>query len=604
MSEQVFHAPYDWSAIKQRILLHKDKLLFANLIALLATLASLPVPLLMPLMVDEVLLNQPAHFVTMMNALTPADWHGPFLYIFVIFLITVFLRLTSTGLGVWQDQQFTSIAKGITYKIRSDMLEHVKKVSMSEYEAMGTGAISSHFVTDVEEVDRFLGQSLSRFIVAILTIVGVAGILLWMHWQLALFILVMNPIVIYFTIMLGRKVTVLKQKENTAFELFQQALNETLDAIQQVRASNRERFFLGRVRATARAVRDYATAFKWKSEAANRLSFTIFLVGFDIFRAVAMLMVVFSDLSIGQMFAVFGYLWFMMTPVQEVLNIQYAYHSATGALSRLNTLFQLQQEPQYPKQLDPFENKTTVEVRLEDLCFRYKEGPWILNDISLTIHPGEKVALVGASGGGKTTLVQILLGLYPPHSGRVYFDNVPVNKIGMDVVRQHVATVLQHPALFNDSVRMNMTLGNAHTDEACWHALHVAALDDFVKNLPEQLNTIIGQHGVRLSGGQRQRLAIARMVLANPKVVILDEATSSLDTHTEEKVHFAMQRFLKGRTTLIIAHRLSAVKQADRAYVFDGGQIIEQGSHEKLIAAQGVYAKLYGVDKKPSSEAS
>jgi ATP-binding cassette subfamily C protein len=201
---------------------------------------------------------------------------------------------------------------------------------------------------------------------------------------------------------------------------------------------------------------------------------------------------------------------------------------------------------------------------------------------------------VGASGGGKTTLVQIILGLYIPGSGRISFGGVPIERIGMDVVRDNVATVLQHPALLNDSVRMNLTLGRDIADVRLWQALEIAQLDDTVRGLEQNLDTLIGRGGIRLSGGQRQRLAVARMILTDPKVVILDEATSALDTTTESRLHNSLQRFLKGRTTIIIAHRLSAVKQADRVLVFEGGQIIEEGRHSELIDSDGLYATLYG----------
>ena len=227
------------------------------------------------------------------------------------------------------------------------------------------------------------------------------------------------------------------------------------------------------------------------------------------------------------------------------------------------------------------------------MCFSYGDTP-VLNDVSLKIKPGEKVALVGASGGGKSTLVQVILGLYPPQSGAVRFDGVAMTEIGMEVVRSHVSTVLQHPALFNDTVRMNLTLGRELSDLQLWQALAVAQLADTVRELPKSLDTIVGRQGVRLSGGQRQRLAIARMVLADPQVVILDEATSALDAETEAKLHEALGEFLKDRTTLIIAHRLSAVKQADRVYVFDGGRIIEEGAHDDLIKIGGLYNRLYG----------
>jgi ATP-binding cassette subfamily C protein len=415
-----------------------------------------------------------------------------------------------------------------------------------------------------------------------------------MHWPLALFILFMNPVVVYLTIVMGKRVKELKRRENAAFEIFQESLTETLDVIQTIRAANREQHYLKRVAGHARDVRDHGAAFTWKSEAANRLSFMVFLIGFDIFRAVSMLLVVFSDLTIGQMMAVFGYLWFMMTPVQEVLNIQFAWYGAKAALARVNRLWLLHAEPDYPHEQNPFEGRRTVSVSVHDLSFAYGHGPLVLDHLTLEIGAGEKVALVGASGGGKSTLVQVLLGLYPPVSGELRFDGVPVTRIGLDVVRENVAVVLQHPALLNDTVRTNLTLGRDCDDERLWSALGVAQIDRDIAAMPHGLDALIGRQGIRLSGGQRQRLAIARMMLSDPKVVILDEATSALDTETEARLHEALEEFLAGRTTLIIAHRLSAVKQADRVYVFDAGTIIETGAHDTLMAAGGLYAKLYG----------
>ena len=200
---------------------------------------------------------------------------------------------------------------------------------------------------------------------------------------------------------------------------------------------------------------------------------------------------------------------------------------------------------------------------------------------------------MGASGGGKSTLVQVLLGLYPHQQGQLRFDGVPIEKIGLQTVRENISTVLQHPTIFNGTIRENLTMGRGYLDEDIWHALDVAQMTDFVWDLEDDLDTDIGRKGVRLSGGQRQRIAIARMLLADPKVVILDEATSALDMETEQKLLSALNDFLKQRTTIIIAHRLSAVRQADHVYVFEDGRISEQGHHDDLINEGGLYTRLY-----------
>ena len=572
---------------------HRRELLAANIIAVLGALAAVPVPLLIPLLVDEVLLDRPGTAVGFMNSLFPAAWHGPVLYILAILVLTLVLRILTLVFNVWQTREFTIIAKDVIYSIRKALLQRLERFSMSEYETLGSSTVASHLVTDLDAIDEFVSQTTSKFIVAVLSVLGTAIVLLWMHWQLALFILLLNPAVIYLTTVFGRRVKQLKARENRAYQTFQESLAETLDAIQQIRASNRERHYVQRVIDAAGHIRDHSAAFTWKSDAANRLSFMVFLFGFDIFRALSMFMVLFSDLTIGEMLAVYAYLWFMMTPVQEILNIQYAYLAAKAALARINQLIDVGLEPRYPGTQNPFAGRETTGIQVEGVDFRYGDGPRVLDGVNLQIAAGEKVALVGASGGGKTTLVQILLGLYLPERGTVRFDGVPVSSIGLDVVRDNVATVLQHPALFNDTVRNNLTLGRDTEDETLWQALDIAQLSDVVRDLPRGLDTLIGRDGVRLSGGQRQRLAVARMVLSNPKIVILDEATSALDTTTEQQLHLAMQRFLRGRTTLIIAHRLSAVRQADRALVFESGRIVEDGSHDELIRSDGLYASLY-----------
>ena len=584
---------YSWHYIFRIALQHKKKLIIGHLIAVLATAASVPVPLLMPLLVDEVLLNHPGLVLLNVNPYLPVNWQQPIVYITGVLLVSLLLRLFALILNIMQTRQFSNIAKDVIFQIRQSLVHHLQHISMSEYESLGSGTVTTYMVTDLDTLDNFIGSTISKLLVACLTVCGTAGILLWMHWQLGLFIIFLNPVVIYFARSIGSKIKTLKANENRAYSAFQQALSETLEAINQIRASNREQHYCQQLINSALAVKNHSTVFAWKSDAAIRLSFLTFLFGFDIFRATAMLMVLYSDLSIGQMLAVFGYLWFMMAPVQEILGIQQAFYAAKAALNRVNQLAQLQREPEYPHLENPFLAQKTVSVSVKDLHFSYKDEP-VLNGINLKINAGEKIALVGASGGGKSTLAQTLIGLYPPNQGMIYFDGVPITRIGLDVVREHVATVLQHPALLNDTIRANLTLGRAISDNELWYALDLAQLKATVAELAQGLDTVVGRQGMRLSGGQRQRLAIARMIVSKPSVVILDEATSALDSETEYKLHQALAEFLQGRTTVIIAHRLSAVRQAEHVYVFEEGQICEQGRHEALIQQNGLYAKLYG----------
>ncbi|KJY94089.1 ABC transporter ATP-binding protein [Vibrio neptunius] len=573
---------------------HKSKLVLANIIAFVATLVSVPIPLLMPLMVDEVLLDKPATGLELMDKVLPVSMQTPTGYIFLTLLLVILMRTVSQGLNILQGRQFTLVSKTITYQMRSKMIDKLGRISIRQYETRGSGGINAHLITDVETIDQFIGTTLSKFLISLLTVIGTAGVLLWLEWRLGLFILLVNPIVIYFSRKLGSKVKHLKKHENQSFERFQNRLVETLDGIYQLRAANREREFLGELKQQANQIRVDADKYAWQSEAAGRVSFLLFLLGFELFRAVAMLMVLFSDLTIGQIFAVFGYLWFMLGPVQELLGIQFSWYSAKAAMGRINALLNLEEEHRPESKINPFTTDKEVDVKIEHIDFSYNDESKVLNNLNLNIPAGKKVALVGASGGGKSTLIQLLIGVYRPDSGIIRFNGETTDDISYDIIRDKIAVVLQQPILFNDSLRHNLTLGSDYDDLQLWRALEIAQMQDVISQLGDGLNTQIGRNGIRLSGGQRQRLAIARMILSDPKFVILDEATSALDTATEAALHKALTEFLNGRTTLIVAHRLSAVKQADLIYVLEDGQVTQAGTHGELVKQEGLYQTLYG----------
>ncbi|MBY6225028.1 ABC transporter ATP-binding protein/permease [Ferrimonas balearica] len=581
--------------IVQQAMQHKKRLLAANLIAIVATVISVPIPLMLPLLVDEVLLDQPGTLLHAMNEVLPASWQQPVTYIGIVLVLVILMRCSSQALNILQSRQFTLVAKSLTCRIRQTMLDKLGRISMTQYEARGSGGVASLLVTDIETIDRFVGETLSRLIVGVLTVVGIAIVLLWLDWRLGLFILLLNPVIIYLSQKLGQHVGQLKSKENQTFERFQQRLVETLDGLYQLRAANRERAYLDTLKQDAEGIRHDADRFAWRSEAASRTSFLMFLLGFEVFRAAALVMVLFSDLTIGQILAVFGYLWFMLTPVQELLGIQYAWYGASAAISRLNSLLQLEEENRPRPTINPFTPDRKVEVTIRDLCFAYNDEQQVLQKLSLTIPAGKRVALVGASGGGKSTLIQLLMGIYQKSSGDILINGAPIEAVGYEALRERISVVLQHPALFNDTLRQNLTLGDPRfSDEQLWQALTIAQLSEVIAALPEGLDSPLGKNGVRLSGGQRQRLAIARMVLTDPDLVILDEATSALDPQTEAALHLALNQALAGRTTLIVAHRLSAVKQADLIYVLEDGKVTQSGHHSELIRHEGLYQTLYG----------
>lgn len=572
---------YSWKKIFDILKKDKKSFFIAQFFAFLATAASVPTPLLMPVLVDEVLLGKKGFITETIDRLFGDG--SAFYYTVIVLIAVLFLRFTYSFLNILQNRIFEKISKNITFIIRKDVLKHLKNVSMKEYELLGSGSVASRLVTDINTIDSFLSISISRFLISLLSLIGISIVLLFIHFKLALFILILNPMVVIFATKLARIVSKLKKEENRAIEIFQKALTETLDVFEQIRAANKENFFFKKIIKSAENVKQRSIEFSWKSDAASRLSFLVFVSGFEMFRAAGIIAVAYSDLSIGLMLAIFGYLWFMMTPIQEILGIQYAYKNANVALERINELLSLKTEPKYPHLKNPFKGNSPIEIKLENVYFSYNKDKEILKDINMVIPAGKKTAIVGASGSGKTTLSRILVGFYPVEKGDIFYNNISIKEIGLDVVRENVSLVLQTPTLFNDTVRFNLTLGKNIDEKKIWEALKMAQIENDIKEMENGLNTIVGKGGIRLSGGQRQRIAIARMILQNPKVVILDESTSAIDMDTEKRLFDSLNSFLKDRTTIIIAHRVSTIKQADYIYILEDGKIVKGGRFEEFI---------------------
>lgn len=592
---------YTFKTLFHEIKHYKKELIFANIIACLAVLVNTPVPLLMPMLVDEVLLGKKGFVTQSVDALF-GHANPAYVYIVSVLVCVVLLRFFFFLLNYWQTKIFTIISKNIAFKIREAILRHLSRVSMNQFEFFGSGKAASLLVTDIETIDNFLGAFVSRLIISVLTIFGVGAVLLMIHWQLGLFILVLNPVVILFTTKLAKKVAKLKKEQNLAFEIFQDALAETLEMFVQIRATNKEKLFFSQVEEHAHAIKERSIVFGYKSDGANRLSFLIFLSGFELFRAASIFVVAYSDLSIGAMLSIFGYLWVMMPPIQDILNIQYSYHSAGKSLARINEILALKTEEQGLHVKNPFVKNSTNAIEVKHLSFSYDGGKKILEDINLSIAKGSKIAIIGASGSGKTTLAHLLVGLYPLDEGDILFDGISVREIGLDVVRDHLFLVLQNPQLFNASMAQNLMIDEKMDQALVREALKIAQLDNFVEELPDGLQTQIGKHGIKLSGGQRQRLSIARMVLQNPNVVILDESTSALDVHTEAKLFNALENYLIGKTTIIIAHRLSTIKKADFIYVMDKGRIVESGTQEELMRQEGAFFEYVTQNRRSKND--
>ena len=571
------------------ILDNKKSLIIGQILTIIAIIISVPIPLLLPLLVDEVLLSKPDFFVNNINELFGNV--SAFYYIAIVTFIVLFLRVIYFLFSVLITKIFTKISKYVTFKIREKLLNHLELVNMNEYESLGTGAIGANLVTDVNTLDNFIVSIASKFIASILTLLAVAIVIITIDPILGLMILFIQPVIMILSKKIATKTGLLKKEENKAIEEFQNNINETLDLFGQIKASNKENFFFQDSISKASNIQKTSNEFNYKSVAYERFSFTIFLIAFEIFRAVGLLLVAYSDLSIGLMFAMFGYIWFIMTPVQDILTIQYAYASAKTAINRINKILELKIEKNGILTIDSSSKK--VDISIKNLSFSYNEDKEVLKDISFDIKSGEKVAIIGASGSGKTTIANIISGFYSKNSGDIFYNNISIDDLNRQNLRENIFLVLQMPILFNNSLRFNITMGNENiNDDEIFKALKIAQLYETVENMPNGLETLVGKHGIRLSGGQRQRLSIARMIIANPAIVIFDESTSALDVHTEVKLFSELEEFLKEKTVITIAHRLSTVKNADMIYVIDDGKLVQSGNHKKLEETEGHYLEF------------
>jgi len=550
---------YSFKNLVKEIKKYKKEFFLAQFIAVLATLISVPIPLFMPLLIDEVLLKKGGTWIDIINHFF--NHCNVFCYVLITLIIVMILRAAFVGLNILQTYLFEKITKDITFKIRVRVIEHLKRLSINEYENLKIGDISSRLISDINTIEEFLIKSVSKLLISVLTLIGIAIVLLLIDFKLGLFILFLNPFVVVLSGKIASKVKKYKKLQNKTISIFQEALIETLELFEQIKAYNKENFFFKRIFELAKELKEKSFDFSYKSEAFSRVSHLIFFIGYEIIRAAGILAVAYGSLSIGLMIAIFAYLWYMMTPIQEIISIQYSYFSAKAALERINELLKLKTEPIFPHKKNPFKDK--IKIELKNISFKYKDSEYIFKNANATVNPNKITALIGASGGGKTTLAKIIAGFLVVNNGDILYNNVSFKEIGLDKIRENVSLILQETRLFNDTLKFNLTLGKEFREEEIIEALKKAELFETVKKMPNGLDTYVGKNGVKLSGGQKQRVAIARALLHKPKVIILDESTSALDIETEDKVFKNIEDFLLSRTSIIIAHRAETIAKAD-----------------------------------------
>jgi len=484
------------------------------------------------------------------------------------------------------------VGQRIITDLREKIYHHLHSLSLSFYTKNPTGVLMSRILNDVSLVQGAVSDSVTGLLKDIFTILGLVFVVFYRDWKLALIALVVFPIAVYPIVRFGRKLRSYSTRSQMTLADLSTLLLETISGTRIVKAFNmedyeRKRFSKGneklfqlmrksfRVRAVSHPLMETLGGLG--------IAAIVFYGGYNVIQGTA---------TAGTFFSFLAALLMLYEPVKRLSNVNNSIQQGLAGASRifeiLDTVPEIRNKP---GARDLGEIREGIEF--QDVWFKYEED-WVLKNINLKIRAGEVVAFVGASGGGKTTLVNLVPRFYEVNSGRILIDGADIRELTVESLRERIAMVTQQTILFNDTVEQNIAYGNiGQPREKIVEAAEAAFAHNFIRNLPEGYQTRIGEQGVKLSGGERQRVSIARALLKNAPILILDEATSSLDSESEGEVQKAIEFLMQGRTTLVIAHRLSTIRKADRIVVIAGGEIVEEGTHEALLEKDGEYRKLY-----------
>ena len=481
----------------------------------------------------------------------------------------------------------------VVYEIRNDAFRSIQRQSLGFFDRIDTGQLMSRATTDAERIGRFLGFQFRMLVQTSFLLVGVVASMIMIDWELTIAsFLVVSLVLVNFTLF-GKKIRPVISKSREYFANLTSVLWENISGIRVVRAFAMEDYEIEKFQKPNNAY--YEMMIKATVLRATFLPLTGLIGGFVMVIVFWLggIRVIEGRIGIDTLYVFSSYVSMLMRPMGMIGMIWTGYQRMVAAGERVFQI--IEAEPEVKDKPNAIELKNVKgHIKFENVYFGYDKDKPILKNINLEIRPGETVALLGPTGSGKSTIIRLLMRFYDVTSGRILIDGRDIRDIKIKSLRRHIGIVSQEIFLFNRTVRENIAFGkpNASMDEIIKVA-KIAQAHEFITKLPNGYETIIGERGINLSGGQRQRIAIARALLMDPKILILDDSTSSVDVDTEYEIQKALSALLKNRTTIVITQRISTIRNADKIIVMDNGEIIEEGDHESLMAKKGAYYRLY-----------